>query len=327
MTFSAPGLRTMTPVPPPAPLIRADDAAAAGAYPSADRALIRIRPAVYTELALWDALPEWDRYLLRVHAYALIRPRAIFSHESAAALLGLPLFGQPCDVHVFDPRRPRSLRFGDVAVHTSADARAFWDGPLRTTTAVDTVIDLARTLPPAFGLAVADAAARRFAVTTEALSLEAARQRNVRGRRRLEWTTERLDPRAESVAESISRAVAEWCGFPAPVLQAEHPVGGRRYRSDLCWPDHRVIGECDGWSKYGAGENAAGAVRDEKLREDALRRAGWRVARWDYAGALRVDGLRTALESAGLPRIRPQDSAHLATLRRNPRSIDKRGGE
>lgn len=114
----------LTAVAPPASLIRADHAASAGSYPAADRALLRIRPAVYTVREQWDLLPEWDRYLLRVHAYATVRGDAMFSHESAAALLGLPFFGHPRDIHVFDSRRTRSLRFGDVAVHTSADPRS-----------------------------------------------------------------------------------------------------------------------------------------------------------------------------------------------------------
>lgn len=93
---------------------------------------------------------------------------------------------------------------------------------------------------------------------------------------------------------------------------------GRLYRSDLCWPEHRVIGEADGWAKYAAG--AVEAVREEKRREDALRRAGWRIARWDYAGALQAAPLRAALLAAGLPLTGRADTANLAAVGRNPRS-------
>ena len=58
------------------------------------------------------------------HAYALVNPDAVFSHESAAALLGLPLFGEPRDIHVYDFARTSSN--GDSATsssHTSADDR------------------------------------------------------------------------------------------------------------------------------------------------------------------------------------------------------------
>lgn len=305
--------------PTPTPLILAADAARAGQYPADDAALHRVRRGVYAPRAAWEGLAEWDRYLVRVHALALARTDAVFSHESAAALWGLPLFGHPRQIHLFDGRRTRSLTYGDVTVHTSAAARSHVtkDG-IRSATADDTVMDLARTLPPAMGLSVADAAARAGLIDPPALLRRAETQRNRWGRHRMMWVLPRIDARAESVTESLSRAVIEWCGFPAPALQTEHRVEGRLYRSDLCWPEHRVIGEADGWAKYAPG--SLDALRDEKRREDALRRAGWRVARWDYAGALQVTPLRAALIAAGLPVTGRADTAQLATVGRNSRS-------
>jgi hypothetical protein len=305
--------------PAPATLIVAADAARAGHYPADDPALHRVRRGVYTPRTAWEDLAEWDRYLLRVHALALTRGDAVFSHESAAALWGLPLFGHPLRIHLFDSRRTRSLTYGDVTAHTSEEARSHVerDG-IRSSTASDTVIDLARTLPPAMGLSVADAAARAGLVDPAALLPRAESQRNRWGRHRMMWVLSRIDARSESVTESLSRAVIEWCGFPPPDLQTEHRVEGRLYRSDLCWPEHRVIGEADGWAKYAAG--AVEAVREEKRREDALRRAGWRIARWDYAGALQAAPLRAALLAAGLPLTGRADTANLAAVGRNPRS-------
>lgn len=307
--------------PAPLPLMRAVDAALVGQYPHADRSLRRVRSGIYVERTAWEALPEWDRYLTRVHAYALDHPRAVFSHESAAALLGLPLFGHPRMIHLFDARRSKSLVHGDVVAHTSLDSRATVeiDG-IRVTTAADTAIDLVRCLPPALGLAVADAAIRVHGVTPHRLREIADGQRSIRGRRRLQWVLASADGAAESPAESISRAVAQWCGFPAPILQAEHRIGTRRYRSDLCWPEFRVLGEVDGWGKYSSGDSTAAVLRDEKRREDALRRIGWRVARWEYADALGVDGMRDALLAAGLPLTDASDSANLRAVARNPRS-------
>jgi hypothetical protein len=102
----------------------------------------------------------------------------------------------------------------------------------------------------------------------------------------------------------------------------EHRVDGRIFRSDFCWPEEKVIGESDGWLKYSGDDAAAAAetVRAEKRREDALRRAGWRVARWDYAGALGVDLLRHALVSAGLRPVRRPETAALTSAGRNARS-------
>lgn len=307
----------------PLPLFAAAESPSLGSHPSRDPHLHRIRPGVYTERDGWAALPPWDRYLLRVHAFRLVNTDAVFSHESAAALHGLPTFGHPRHIHLFDGRRARSVAYGDVRVHTSADRRRALDrGGIRCSPLSDVVVDLARVLPPAFALAVTDAALRTGAVTSAELHDLAAAQRNPRGRRKLDWVLARGDPRSESVGESVSRAVMEWCGFPAVDLQTEHRVGGRAYRSDFCWPEHRVVGEFDGWTKYDRHdpEAAAEAVRAEKTREDALRRAGWRIARWDYGGALRVDGLRDALRAAGLPVVSRVDGRNLRGVGLNPRS-------
>ena len=313
----------LTLAPPPAPLVAAAQTTILGTHPSMDATLHRIRPGIYTPRQAWEALPPWSRYLLRVHALHMIRPDGVFSHESAAALRGLPLFGHPRHLHLFDARRDRSLSYGDVRVHTSADPRRTRcaDG-IPVTTLADTVIDLGRVLPPAFGLAVADAAMRMFDLDEAELRGVLDQRRDGRGRKRLAWLLERASPAAESVGESLSRAVIEWCGFPSPVLQREHRIEGRLYRSDFCWPDERVIGESDGWAKYDADDPAGSrnAVRDEKRREDAFRRAGWKVARWDFAATLEVTGLRDALRLAGLSPVRAPDETNLRAVGRNPRS-------
>jgi hypothetical protein len=307
----------------PAPLIRASNAPRSGPPFWRDESLLRVRAGVYTLRAAWEALPPWDRYLVRVHAFASTRQDAVFSHESAASLLGLPVFGHPRTIHIFDGRRSRSVTYGDVTVHTSADARATCSvAGIRVTAIEDVVIDLARVLPPALGVAVADAAARSFGLDGRLLLDRAAAQQNTFGVRRAQWVLSRATPLAESPGESISRAVIEWCGFAAPTLQEEHRIEGRIYRSDFCWPERKVIGEIDGWAKYSDTDAATAAevVRAEKRREDALRRHGWRFARWDYAGALGVDALRGALLAAGLQPVRRPEAAALASVARNTRS-------
>ncbi len=289
--------------------------------PSRDGRLVRVRPGVYTARVRWEGLSPWERYLVRVHAFATARRDAVFSHESAAALLGLPTFGHPRLIHIFDGRRARSAKYGDVAVHTSADRRATLEtAGIRTTPVEDVVVDLARALPPALGLAVADAASRSFGLFGVDLLERGSVQRNTFGLRRMEWVLNRATPLSESPAESISRVVIEWCGFPNPALQTEHEIDGRVYRSDFCWPERKVIGESDGWVKY-QGDGAGEALRAEKRREDALRRAGWRIARWDYAGATGVEGLRSALLAAGLTPVRRAEAAALTSVGHNPRSL------
>jgi hypothetical protein len=71
---------------------------------------------------------------------------------------------------------------------------------------------------------------------------------------------------------------------PTPVLQWEVPTRGRAGRTDFAWPEQRTVGEFDGRIKYGRllrpGQQPGDAVFAEKLRDDAIRDAGFRVVRW-----------------------------------------------
>jgi hypothetical protein len=75
--------------------------------------------------------------------------------------------------------------------------------------------------------------------------------------------------------------------------------------STFYWPDHRLIGEFDGETKYRKPEMLRGrapheALMAEKYREDRLRAVGEGVTRW-VTGDLRVSGrLALQLRRAGL---------------------------
>ena len=88
------------------------------------------------------------------------------------------------------------------------------------------------------------------------------------------------DPASESPLESQSRGVVLSRGIPPPICGA--PVlgaDGVTYWADMLWEDQRVIGECDGASKY----TTPDVLWREKLRQESLEQAGWRVVRWTYA--------------------------------------------
>ena len=285
-----------------------------------------MRAGVYAVASTWRNLRPWERYLTRVHAFAILHPDAIFSHESAAALLGLPIFGEPRDVHVFDPGRSRSRRFGDVVVHTSEDVPEVHSAAgIRVVGAAHTALGLMRALPPAFGLAVGDAVVsgvRGFGITVQELQVLAASQVNSRGRRRLKWLWPRINGRAESVGESVSRAVIEWCGFEPPEIQREFHLEGFTDRVDFFWDGLRIAGESDGYGKYLAEtpERTVARVVDEKKREDRLRRHLGGFTRWDWGDTMRVAPLRRILLRAGVPQIGAPALALLQTLDANPRS-------
>lgn len=130
------------------------------------------------------------------------------------------------------------------------------------------------------------------------------------------------DARSESVGESVSRAVIDWCGFEEPVLQQRFAHEGCKDRADFFFPSCGVVGESDGWGKYDLDdpEKAEHHLREAKRREDRLRRHGHPLARWDLRDACQVDPLCRALVSAGVPKVQSADALMLATLRSNPRA-------
>lgn len=292
-----------------------------------DGALHRIRAGVYVPRTDWERLAPWERYRLRVLAVAATWRSPVFCLESAAILAGTPVFGEPRDVHLFDPDG-RTWREGDVVVHGSRDARSVIEMDGRWMTSLeDTAVDLCRVLPPAFGLAVADATARRLnPASTLSVSEVGRAQAARRGLRRLDWVQERTDDAAESPGESVSRAVTEWLGYEAPELQVTFSYEGHIDRTDFYWRRLRLLGESDGYGKYDAEdvESTKQHFIREKQREDRLRRYEGGFARWDWADAVGWKGLDRKLAAAGLIPIRPRDIGMLATLATNPRSLPPR---
>jgi len=312
---------TTTPQSPVA-LFLARDMVGAQRRVSRNPDFVRVRPGVYAAHEAWRALKPWERYATRVHAFAQVSPGTVFSHESAAVAHGLPIFGEPRDIHVFDPDRTTSRRFGDVAVHASRTDRAIEAcGTLLVTDIAHTAVDLGRVLPPAFGLAVIDRAAQSCGI--ERLAQLAAAQRAARGRAMLRWLHAHADPRSESAGESVSRAVISWLGFAAPDLQLEVRCEGFRYRVDFAWEGGRIIGESDGYGKYLTGDPELTKARlvAEKVREDRLRRSGAAVARWDWSAVMRGTPLGERLHRAGVRQPRRPQHAMLATLGAHPRSF------
>lgn len=313
----------------PVPLITSSDAALAGIRPAEDRTLHRVRRGVYASRHRWSTLAPWERYATRVHALLRTRPDAVLCLESAAVVHGIPLFGETRDLHVYDMSATKTTRFGDVVVHASVDERTVTTihGTLATT-ALDTAIDLARLLPPAQGLTVADAVispAQGGALRLDDLAERASELQSRRGRTRARWVLARANGLAESPAESVSRAVIEWCGYEEPVQQPEFRYEGHLDRTDFGFRSNRALCEADGWGKYELDDpvRAAQHLQNEKRREDRLRRNGHPFGRWEPADAFRVDPLCRALGGAGLRPVFAPNHALLATLRAHPRALSR----
>ncbi len=106
-----------------------------------------------------------------------------------------------------------------------------------------------------------------------------------------------VEPLTESFGESWLRLRLVDAGLPRPQAQIQVPdasPGG--YRLDLGWPDRRVAVEYDGEEFHSSGQRR---LRDERRRDDLLRRYGWTVL---GVGKGEVLGRSAALEQtvAGL---------------------------
>jgi len=161
-------------------------------------------------------------------------------------------------------------------------------GGLPATDLNRTVVDLSRSLPFDPAVVAADAALATHATSREQLAASLSRTGAVPGARRAARVIAFADGRSESVGESRSRVLIQRLGLPPPDLQIRlrRPDGSLVGRCNSGWREQRTVGEFDGRGKYGrllrGGQAPGDAVFEEKVREDAIRDAGWSVARWTW---------------------------------------------
>jgi predicted transcriptional regulator of viral defense system len=277
----------------------------------ADRGTLRsLRTGVYASDALVESAAgdQATAHLLHVAAaIAAARSRAVASHRSAAIVHGLSLIGPSPARRIELTRAPddqgsRSRRPG-VLLHVAAlpDSDIIRCRGVPVTSVSRTVADLARALPFAEGVAVADSALRAGLTSRDDLDAVLARCTRWPGSRRARRVAAFADPLAESVLESISRAAFHELGLPPPELQVwvgdEEEIIGR---VDFLWRQHRTIAEADGAIKYTQPAQALAQLsRDARLRE-----AGYEVVHFTWREITRVPAqvgaaIRTAFRRGG----------------------------
>ncbi|MDA8435666.1 MAG: hypothetical protein M0Z98_06740 [Actinomycetales bacterium] len=231
---------------------------------------------------------------------------ALASHDSAAILLGLarPSASAPSLVTLVRPGAADSATPG-LRIHGSGvphHQRTAVHG-IPTTDLRRTAIDLARGRRLPESLIPLDSAARLLAVEMSGVRgpglrrvvLDPLLRAAVRdelasalsscfgwpGTVAVREALPFVDPAAESPLESRSRGWFIEAGIRTLLIGTEIHCAGATYWADFCEPDLHVIGEADGWGKYGDTALATREVVElERQRQRDLEAAGWTVVRW-----------------------------------------------
>ncbi|WP_394554735.1 type IV toxin-antitoxin system AbiEi family antitoxin domain-containing protein [Agromyces sp. MMS24-JH15] len=303
-------------------------------------ALVRVRRGVYVESRRWDASAE-ERHRIRVRAeQAQAVGDLVFSHGSAAAVHRLPFVGRgPATVHTVDPTATGGRRGRRRSVHRAGPPpRTETVDGVTVTSLSRTLADVALAEPWSSSVPMLDAALQRVhfggpagpgmvgrpgahpaasAAVDRGAAVEALRaavladlaeRRPMRGLRRAVAAVEFASPLAASPGESLSRVRIQELGFRPPELQVRiDGILGSFAEVDFLWRGIRHIGEFDGLLKYTRSREVSGTdpgsvVVREKLREDALRRQGYAVTRWEWATLRQPAVFAALLSEAGIPR-------------------------
>lgn len=178
------------------------------------------------------------------------------------------------DVHVFNPPGHQLRPARGLVVHRRYDSPLVTrDGRLVSAPAW-CAIEVARGLRRPRALATLDAALRTGTCTPAALTRAAVEQFGRRGIVAIRGLLPLANPLAESPMESEARLAMRDGGLPEPVLQHEIiDRSGRAWRVDFAWPEFRVAVEYDSDEWH----SDADAIRRDRDRREALRRAGWLV--------------------------------------------------
>jgi hypothetical protein len=251
---------------------------------------------------------------------------AMASHESAAALHGIatPSTRLPPVVQLVHPGASNFTSPGLlVRISPVPDRHRAVEAGIACTGVARTAVDLARRRRLPGALIALDSAARILVARDTGASATALREAVLepehRERARSElrdaldscfgWAgtvgvrdaLEFVDPASESPLESRSRGWFLQAGLPRLSIGRPIPCRGRTYWADFCSETHRVIGEADGWAKYGdTAEDMRAAMEHERARQRDLEADGWTLVRWASTDTRRavVHRMATALHAA-----------------------------
>jgi hypothetical protein len=273
---------------------------------------------VYVPTSAWEALDAESKHVASMlAAQETARTQLVFSHESAAVVLGIPIIGRLPEFPQVSaaPEYGRRTRHGiqwHVATLNVDDIRNH--GQITVTSPLRTIVDLLACRPFVSGVASLDHVLRElkvYGVTKQLVLDELQRRRPFRNVRRADAVTGFAEGISESVLESMSMVLFDDMGYPRPEQQREYRgLNGAKYAADFYFKDSDTIGEADGDVKYTdpkflRGRTPKQALRDEKTREDELRAQCSNFVRWGWNDAWDRTALARKLERAGVSRVGP----------------------
>jgi hypothetical protein len=275
--------------------------------------LVRIRRGVYVGAPMWAAATPEERHVLRMRALtAVSSEEPVFSHWSAAVVLGLPVLDRARleRVHVTRPPDARRSIHGATLHHFAiTEAELVRVDGLLLTNPVRTTVDVLTGSGFVEGVVTADGALHsgiRRTELEERLDLVGFRRGSSIAADGIAFSHRD----AEAVTESLSRTSMLVLGIAPMELQHrffDHL--GFVARSDFWDPEQRIAGEADGMVKFldprMAPRGAGREVWKEKRREDRLLGCTNRIARWGYEEAISPTKLGLVLGRVGLLPDRP----------------------
>lgn len=270
-----------------------------------DGRLQRVHPGYFTDADRYRGLSPEQQMLLKHRAFARAAYTApVFCLASAAVVHGLGLRRVPSRIHtVSPPEHGTHNGYTSVVRHQAALPATdvvVVDG-LRTTSAERTLLDCARLLPFTDAVVLADQA-HRLDVSRCQLETRLPEWAGQRGVRRAHAVLTAMDPRSESVGETLTRLMLAESSLPMPQLQWAIEGRSGSYRADFAWPEHRLVLEFDGETKYAAASTVRTVIRDERRREVEIQELGWTVIRVGWHDVVRRPAATVARIEAALQR-------------------------
>ncbi|MFD6143020.1 hypothetical protein [Promicromonospora sp. NPDC060271] len=222
-----------------------------------------------------------NKALARARAlHPQLRAKHVFSHATAALLLGCFVWKTPRETHVYQRYRASGHAAGDVRRYSWTLAPDDIDvaAGLPVTSLARTVVDCARTLHPLEALVIADSALALGADREELLAVLDA-QTGRRGIQQARLVIELADDGAQSAWETWVRYELLRAGLPRPTTQMPVQTDAGLFHTDLGYEQWALGIEFDGQVKYRQdgvrpGHDPAQEYLAEKARADAIRRAG-----------------------------------------------------